>query len=175
MAQADRRGTREREDGLIDKVVFINRVAKVVKGGKRFHFSAMVVVGDGSGKVGHGIGKAKEVAVSIRKGVEVAKKAMIDVPITGGTIPHKVIGEFGGGRVLLKPASPGTGIIAGGAVRAVMEAVGIRNVVTKCLGSNNYHNVVRATFDAFQKIEPLEHVEAKRGIELDYLRTHKGE
>ncbi|MCD6571470.1 MAG: 30S ribosomal protein S5 [Deltaproteobacteria bacterium] len=163
------------EEQLIDKVVYVNRVSKVVKGGKRFHFSAMVVVGDGNGKVGHGIGKAKEVVVSIRKGIEVAKRAMTDVPVVGGTIPHVVIGEFGAGRVLLKPASPGTGIIAGGAIRAVMEAAGIHNVVTKCLGSNNYHNVIRATFDALQRIEPLEYVEAKRGIELSYLKNYERE
>ncbi|HDP24214.1 MAG TPA: 30S ribosomal protein S5 [Deltaproteobacteria bacterium] len=151
---------------LIDKVVYINRVAKVVKGGKRFRFSALVVVGDGNGKVGHGIGKAKEVAVCIRKGYEVAKKAMVDVPIIHGTVPHPITGEFGSSRVIVKPAAPGSGIIAGNAVRAVMEAAGYHNVVAKTLGSRNHNNVIRATFDALARMETVQHVEAKRGISL---------
>jgi small subunit ribosomal protein S5 len=159
----------EEQEQLIDKVVFINRVAKVVKGGKRFRFSALVVVGDGNGKVGHGIGKAKEVAVSIRKGLDVAKKSMLDVPIVGGTVPHAMIGEFGSSKVVLKPAAPGTGIIAGNAVRAVMEAAGFHNVVAKTLGSRNHNNVIRATFDALLRMETREHVEAKRGKSLDHL------
>jgi len=159
----------EDTEQLIDKVVFINRVAKVVKGGKRFRFSALVVVGDGKGKVGHGIGKAKEVAVSIRKGLEVAKKAMKDVPVIDGTLPHTIIGEFGSGRVILKPAPDGTGIIAGNAVRAVMEAAGVRNVVAKTLGSRNHNNVIRATFDALNRLETKEFVEAKRGITLENI------
>ncbi|MEA2102148.1 MAG: 30S ribosomal protein S5 [Thermodesulfobacteriota bacterium] len=158
-------------DGLIDKVVFINRVAKVVKGGKRFRFSALVVVGDGKGNVGHGIGKAKEVVESIRKGVDVAKKSMVCVPVVNGTIPHAIVGEFGSGRVLLKPAAPGTGIIAAHAVRAVMEAAGVHNVVAKILGSRNHNNVVRATFDAFERMETIEFVEAKRGIKLDHFNN----
>jgi small subunit ribosomal protein S5 len=157
----------EDKDQLIDKVVYINRVAKVVKGGKRFRFSALVVVGDGNGKVGHGLGKAKEVAVSIRKGVEAAKKAMVDVPIIKGTIPHAITGEFGSSKVYVKPAPEGTGIIAGNAVRAVMEAAGYKNVVAKTLGSRNHNNVIRATLDALERMETKEAVEAKRGKSLD--------
>jgi small subunit ribosomal protein S5 len=157
----------EDKDQLIDKVVFINRVAKVVKGGKRFRFSALVVVGDGNGKVGHGLGKAKEVAVSIRKGVEAAKKSMVDVPIIKGTIPHAITGEFGSSKVYVKPAPEGTGIIAGNAVRAVMEAAGYKNVVAKTLGSRNHNNVIRATLDALERMETKEAVEAKRGKSLD--------
>ena len=159
----------EDQEQLIDKVVFINRVAKVVKGGKRFRFSALIVVGDGKGKVGHGIGKAKEVAISIRKGLEVAKKAMVDVAVVGGTVPHAMVGEFGSSKVVLKPAAPGTGIIAGNAVRAVMEAAGFRNVVAKTLGSRNHNNVIRATFDALLRMETREYVEAKRGITLEHM------
>jgi small subunit ribosomal protein S5 len=157
----------EDKDQLIDKVVYINRVAKVVKGGKRFRFSALVVVGDGNGKVGHGLGKAKEVAVSIRKGVEAAKKSMVDVPIIKGTIPHAITGEFGSSKVYVKPAPEGTGIIAGNAVRAVMEAAGYKNVVAKTLGSRNHNNVIRATLDALERMETKEAVEAKRGKSLD--------
>jgi len=157
----------ENQEQLIDKVVYINRVAKVVKGGKRFRFSALVVVGDGNGKVGHGLGKAKEVSVSIRKGYESARKAMRDVPIVSGTVPHEIIGEFGSSRVIVKPAPEGTGIIAGNAVRAVMEAAGYRNVVAKTLGSRNHNNVIRATFDALDRLETREYVEAKRGKTLD--------
>jgi small subunit ribosomal protein S5 len=152
---------------FIDKVVFVNRVAKVVKGGKRFRFSALTVVGNGNGKVGHGIGKAREVSISIRKGVEVAKKAMVDVPIVGGTIPHTITGISGAGRVLLKPAPTGTGIIAGNAVRAVMEAAGIHNVVAKTLGSRNHHNVIQATFDALARLQTKEMVSEKRGKEIE--------
>ena len=159
----------EDQEQLIDKVVFINRVAKVVKGGKRFRFSALIVVGDGKGKVGHGIGKAKEVAISIRKGLEVAKKSMVDVAVVGGTVPHAMVGEFGSSKVVLKPAAPGTGIIAGNAVRAVMEAAGFRNVVAKTLGSRNHNNVIRATFDALLRMETREYVEAKRGITLEHM------
>ena len=167
MARFADRDNFEDSEQLIDKVVYINRVAKVVKGGKRFRFSALVVVGDGSGHVGHGIGKAKEVAISIRKGYEVAKKSMVEVPIIDGTVPHAIVGEFGSSQVVLKPAGPGTGIIAGIAVRAVLEAAGLRYVVVKTLGSRNHNNVIRATFEALLSMETKKQVESKRGITLD--------
>ena len=151
---------------LTDKVVNISRVAKVVKGGRRFRFSAIVVVGDGQGKVGAGLGKAHEVPEAIRKAVEQAKKSMITVPILNSTIPYQVTGEYGAGRVLLKPASEGTGVIAGGPVRAVVEVAGIKNVLTKCLGSHNPHNAVKATMVALKMLASPEEVATRRNRPL---------
>ena len=157
------------EQQLVDKVVSINRVAKVVKGGRRFRFSAIVVVGDGNGRVGAGLGKAHEVPEAIKKAVEKAKKAMILVPILNSTIPYAVEGEFGAGRVLLKPASEGTGVIAGGPVRAVVEVAGIKNILTKCLGSHNPHNAVKATMEALKQLASPEQVAARRNRPLAEL------
>src|SRR5438045_7755703 len=170
--QQGNRGRRDRQDkpkddsGLTEKVVFINRCAKVVKGGRRFSFSALIVTGDKLGKVGVGFGKANEVSEAIRKASDSAKKSMVKVAVRENTIPHEVIGEHGGGRVLLRPASPGTGVIAGGGVRAVVDAAGIRDVLAKSLGSSNHANVVKATIEALGQLRLREEIYKTRGLAI---------
>ncbi|QIJ72831.1 30S ribosomal protein S5 [Thermosulfuriphilus ammonigenes] len=158
---------RESLENLIEKIIFINRVAKVHKGGRRFRFAAIVVVGDGNGRVGYALGKAPEVPDAIRKALDKARKNMVEVPVVQGTIPHEVLGEYGSAKVILKPASPGTGVIAGGVVRAIMDAVGVKDILTKCLNSTNPHNVVKAVFNAFSQLESAEMVAQKRGKSIE--------
>ena len=160
----------QNEFGLVEKIVYLNRVAKVVKGGRRFSFSALVVVGDGKGAVGFGLGKAQEVPEALRKATERAKKDMVQIPLVDGTLPYEILGEFGAGCVMLKPASKGTGIIAGGAVRAVMEAVGVTDVLAKAIGTNNPHNVLRATMSGLTSLRSAEYVSQLRGMKLEAPR-----
>jgi small subunit ribosomal protein S5 len=172
--QKKKKQPRKHESDLVENVIFINRVAKVVKGGRRFSFSALVSVGDQKGNVGIALAKANEVAEAIRKAFDRARRNMIKVPIENGTLPHDIVGEWGAGRVLLRPAAPGTGVIAGGPVRAVLEAAGVRDVLTKSLGTNNPINVVRATVNGLQGLVTAEQVSEERGVAVESVGARRG-
>ncbi len=176
MAPRGRSDDRDRQDDLVNKLVDVNRVAKVVKGGRRFGFSALVVVGDGKGRVGYGSGKAREVPEAVRKAEEQAKRSMVRVPLRQGrTLHHDIFGHFGAGRILLRAAPPGTGIIAGGPMRAVLEALGVKDVVSKSLGSSNPHNMIKATFQALRAVDSPRSIAAKRGKKVGEIIGRRGD